>query len=120
MWYNYQKMDYYAKKCSKPKKRISAFIISLMMASANMENISLVLNWTLCIHYPVWIKKNNFWDLINSNNKINAMTSIYLAKLSLKVCYINVKAQKIDNSIIKTFGIVLVNFQIKDKLNQTE
>lgn len=48
------------------------------------------------------------------------MTSIYLAKLSLKVCYINVKAQKIDSSIVKTFGIVLVNLQIKDKLNQTE
>lgn len=53
--------------------------------------------------------------LINLGNKVNAMTLIYIAKLSLKVCFTNVKAQKFDGFILKTFKIVLVKFEVKDK-----
>ena len=34
----------------------------------------------------------------------------YASKLGLKVCSINVKAQKVDDSILKTFKIVLDSF----------
>lgn len=43
------------------------------------------------------------------------MTLEYTLKLDLKVQHINNKTQKIDNFPIETFGIVLVNFQIKNK-----
>lgn len=37
------------------------------------------------------------------------MTPTYGAKLSLKIGYTNVRAQKIDGSIFKIFEIVLAN-----------
>lgn len=43
------------------------------------------------------------------------MCPTYAIKLSLKIRLINVEALKIDSSIFKTFGIVLVSFQIEDK-----
>lgn len=47
------------------------------------------------------------------------MTLAYTSKLSLSVRYIDVKAEKIDNSTIETFKIVLVSFQVEDKLKKT-
>lgn len=40
----------------------------------------------------------------------------YTLKLGLKVCFTNVKTQKIDSSILKIFRMVLTSFQIEDKL----
>lgn len=42
------------------------------------------------------------------------------AKLGLKVCHIHVGAKKIDCSTFKTFGIVLANFQLEDKLDRAQ
>lgn len=40
-----------------------------------------------CIHYPVYFKKNQtkVQALLNFDNKVNAITPAYMAKLSLKV-----------------------------------
>ena len=46
------------------------------------------------------------------------MTPAHTSKLGLKVYFTNVRAQKIDGSIFKTFGIVLASFQVKDKLKK--
>lgn len=56
--------------------------------------------------------------LLNFGNKVKAMTPAYAANLGLKVWSTNVRAQKIDDSIFKTFGMVLASFQIKDKLRR--
>lgn len=58
--------------------------------------------------------------MINSSSKINAITLEYTLKLDLNVCFTNIKAQKINTSIFKIFGINLANFQIKNKLNQAQ
>lgn len=47
------------------------------------------------------------------------MTSVYTLKLGLKVCSTNIRVQKIDDSIFKTFGMVLASFQLDDKLGGT-
>ena len=39
-------------------------------------------------------------------------------KLGLKVWKTNVGAQKIDDSALKTFEMVIVDFQIEDKANR--
>lgn len=54
--------------------------------------------------------------LINLNNKVNAITLAYIAKLGLNVQKTDIVAQKINSSILDIFERVLVNFQIKDKL----
>ena len=46
------------------------------------------------------------------------MIPAYIAKLSLKVCLTNVKAQKIDSSLLKTSGMVIAGFQIEDKFGR--
>lgn len=46
------------------------------------------------------------------------MTLGYALKLDLKICIIVIKIQNINNFTFETFGMVLANFQIKNKLNQ--
>lgn len=53
---------------------------------------------------------NKVQNLYNTNGEVNTMTSVFAFKLGLKVCYTNIKAQKIDSSTFKTFKIVLTSF----------
>ena len=46
------------------------------------------------------------------------MTLGYILKLGLKVCSTNVGAKKIDGFTLETFGMVLVSFQVEDKLER--
>ena len=43
------------------------------------------------------------------------MSLIYIKKLGFKTWKTNIGAQKIDSSILETFGIVIPDIQIKDK-----
>lgn len=54
--------------------------------------------------------------LINFNIKINAINLEYILKLYLKVCFINVKTQKINGFNVKMFEMILANFQVENKL----
>ena len=47
------------------------------------------------------------------------MTPAYASKLGLRVRHTNVGAQKIDGSTLQTFGMVLANFRMEDKLGRT-
>lgn len=46
------------------------------------------------------------------------MTPVYASKQGLPVRHINIGAQKINGSSLKTFRIVLAGFQIEDKLKR--
>ena len=46
------------------------------------------------------------------------MSPAYIEKLGLKTWKINIGAQKIDGSTLKTFGMVIVDFQIEDKASR--
>ena len=48
------------------------------------------------------------------------MTSGYTSKLGLKVYPIDIKAQKINSSILKTFLIVLAYFKVEDKFGKAQ
>ena len=89
------------------------------MTEASQENV-VVLNWVAFICYPIWFKKSKVQvqALINSGNKVNAMTPEYTLKLGLKVRSTDVEAQKIDGSTFKTFQIVLTSFQVEDMLER--
>ena len=47
------------------------------------------------------------------------MTLGYISQLNLKIYYINVEAEKIDNSIFKIFEMVLISLEIENKLRKT-
>lgn len=42
----------------------------------------------------------------------------YAWKLRLKIWMTNVEAQKIDGSVLETFEMVIVNFQVEDKVGK--
>ena len=64
-----------------------------------------------------WKDKNkDVLALLNSESKINEMTLAYTAQLGLKVQKIDINAQKIDGSLLETFGIIITTFQVLDKL----
>lgn len=73
----------------------------------------IVLKKIICIHYLLCFckdKKNEMRALINSGSKINAIIPAYTLELDFKVRQTHVEAQKIDNSTLKTFNIVLASF----------
>ena len=72
-----------------------------------------------CIHYPVCSRKDQaeVWALIDSGSEVNAMTPAYTSKLGLKDRATDVETQ-IDGSTLKTFGMVLVSFQVENKLGR--
>lgn len=46
------------------------------------------------------------------------MISFFALKLGFKICSTNTKAQKINNSILETFDIIITTFQIKNKIKK--
>lgn len=56
--------------------------------------------------------------MLNSGNKVNAITLVYILKQGLRICYTNIKSQKIDGSIFEIFQIVLASFQVEDTLKK--
>ena len=53
--------------------------------------------------------------MLNNDNEVNAINLILAQKLGLQIWKTNVGAQKIDGSALKTFGMVIANFQVEDK-----
>ena len=83
---------------------------------------ALVLERVPYIYYLVQFKKDahgtQVQALIDSDSEVNAITPAYALKLGLQVHHTNIKAQKIDGSTLKTFGMVLASFQMEDKLGR--
>lgn len=81
---------------------------------------NLALECVLCIHYPVQFKNSTdkIQALINLDSNVNAMVPDYAKKLGFKIRKNNVGAQKIDGSILKTYGMVIAGFQVEDKLGR--
>lgn len=89
------------------------------ITKANKEN-KVILEKILYIYYLLCFWKNTAKAkaLFDSGSENNAMMSVYILKLGFQVQYTNIRAQKINNSIFKTFKIVLASFQIKNQLGQ--
>lgn len=70
--------------------------------------------YILCIYYLVWFRKDKdtIQALIDSDSKVNAMLPAYTKKLGLQIWETDVGTQKIDESTLSTFGIVITGFQV--------
>ena len=78
-----------------------------------------------CIRYPVRFRRKNDEDedkdvraLIDSGSEVNAMHPAYATKLGLRARKIDVGAQKIDGSHLDTFGMVIADCSVKNKLGR--
>ena len=94
------------------KKLVSVLATFAPMTEASKKD-EVILERLSCIHYPLRFRKdkeNEVQALIDLGGVVNAMTPAYASKLGLKVYYTNVEAQKIDDSTLETFGMVLASF----------
>ena len=94
---------------SKAKKLVLVLTTFLLVIKTSKED-DLALQRVLYVHYPIWFKKKDVQALINLGSKVNTMTSIYISKLGVRVYHINIGAQNIDGSTLKTFGMILASF----------
>ena len=84
-----------------------------------------ILERVLCIRYPVQFRQKNDKDedkdvgaLIGSGSKVNAMHPAYATKLGLRARNIDVGAHKIDGSHLDTFGMVIADCLVQNKLGK--
>lgn len=56
--------------------------------------------------------------MINSGSKVNGITLAYTAKLSFAMRLTNISIQKINNSLLKIYGMVIIRFFIQDKFGR--
>lgn len=89
------------------------------MAGVDIKDNALVLDQVPCIYYPICFKENKVQILIDSGSKVNVMTPVFILKLGLNICPINLGPQKINYSTFKMFEMALASFQIENKLGQT-
>ena len=81
-----------------------------------------VLDKVFCICYPIQFRKDKSKDvlaLLDSGSKVNAMSPAYAAHLDLKVRVTNVGVQKIDESSLATYDMVITAFQVVNKLGRS-
>lgn len=89
------------------------------MTQANKED-DVVLKRVLCIDYLIQFKENKMRALINLSSEVNAMTLRYSSKLGLKIYFTNVRAQKIYDSTLEMFRVVLPSLQVENKLSRAQ
>lgn len=87
----------------------------------NARKKDVVLNHIPYIHYPLCLRKDKkkMLGLINLRNEVNVITPAYASKLGLKVRPTNVRVQNVDGFTLKNFSMILVSFQVEDKLGNT-
>ena len=74
-----------------------------------------------CIHYLVQFQRDQPGEvraLIYSSSKVNTMTPIFRAKLSLSIRHTSIGSQKIDGSALKTYRMTIAGFLIQDGLSK--
>ena len=75
-----------------------------------------------CIRYPITFRKKSvsMSALLDSGSEVNAIHPTLAQKLGLPVRPTNVGAQKIDGTMLDTFGMVVTAFSVTDKANQVK
>ena len=78
-----------------------------------LENLARV----FCIRYPINIRKKSVLALFDSDSKVNAIHLTFAKEVGLPIRLTDVGVQKIDGTMLNTYGIVVAAFSVKDKIN---
>ena len=96
------------------KKLVSVLATSLLMTSASTETLKVkVLNKVSCICYLVQFCKNKGRDILalfNFESEVNIIIPAYTAHLGLTMRMTDIGVQKIDGSLLGTYGMVIAAF----------
>ena len=74
----------------------------------------------LCIRYPITFRKKSvsMSALFDSGSEVNAIHPTLARELGLPIRPTDVGAQKIDGTLLDTFGMVVAAFSVEDKANR--
>lgn len=102
-------------------KTIFFVILTSRFLAPNIDDSTLSVKQMIYIYYPLYFQENqsNIKASINSYSEVNAMAPSYTAKLGLKVWLIDVRAQKIDGSILKPFEMILTIFYVNNRCGKS-
>ena len=73
-----------------------------------------------CIRYPITFQKKSVSTLFDLGNKVNTIQSTLAQELGLSIRLTDVKAQKINDTMLNTYKIVVTAFSVTDKANQVK
>ena len=87
-------------------------VLAISVPITDNRGEEVVIERVPCIHYPVQFQEGQeqVKALLDSGSEVNAISPAYAKRLGLKTQKINVGAQKIDGSTLKTFGMVIADF----------
>lgn len=105
-----QSKELFCKILLENSKKLVLILATFTLITKASKKGNINLKRVSCIYYPIQFKKDKIKALINSDNEVNIIIPTYKAKLGFKVRRIDVKAEKIDDSILKTFEIILASF----------
>ena len=73
-----------------------------------------------CIRYPITFRKKSVpvSALLDSGSEVNAIHPTFARELGLPIGITDVGAQKIDGTMLDTFGMVVAAFSVTNKANQ--
>ena len=101
------------------KKQILVLATFTSMIDAKEE--ALVLEHVFCIHYPIQFKKDTnktqIRALIDSGIEVNDIYPTLVKELGFFIRSTNIGVQKIDGTMLDTYGIVVTAFLVVDKAN---
>ena len=113
-----------SKKETRVKKQLTALATSTLVTVAREEavedgkNPRSQLARVLYIQYLINIKKKFMLVFFDWSSKVNAIYLTFAKELGLFIRPTDVGAQKIDDTMLDTYEIVIVAFSMKDKANQ--
>ena len=75
-----------------------------------------------CIRYPIIFRKNSVpvLALLDSGSEVNAIHPTFAQELGLPIRTTDIGAQKIDGTMLDTFGMMVVAFLVTDKANRVK
>ena len=72
-----------------------------------------------CIWYPITFRKSmSMSALLDSGSEVNAIYPSFAKQLGLSIRPTDVGAQKIDGTMLDTYGMVIEAFSVEDKANR--
>ena len=94
----------------KAKKLLAVLATSTSMTKKKKEE----LEWVPYIWYFITFK-DQIEVLLDSRSEINIISQVFANQLGLKIWKTNVEAQKIDDTTLETYGMVVSTFSMLDK-----
>ena len=103
------------------KKLVTVLATSTPVTIARKEVVGKNLGFNFarvpCIRYPINFRIKSVSTLLDSGSEVNAVHPAFAKELGLSIGPTDVVVQKIDGTMLETYGMVVAAFSVEDKAN---